>query len=398
MISPALRSALKSYWESLGGARLPPLPDHPVEALLAVVAKKPLKASPWEFGPVPAADPWPVLALGTVAVDRRFAEVREAALRWAFAVADLDPVARKPDGSWLVIDRVPNSQGDHFAFEVGPDGVPTGLRFDRLAPLGSYMAALAARAARPAERVDAGVPPATQLQAAALGPDLVHTGFGALPLLLRVAPSTFFAAHKAQRWPEATVSVPPFEPGRTPLRTAALWALVTFLRTRHFTPPPALPKTDLPVALTTLFERLAELDRALAADEVPEYIAWMAFDDDPVPAREAQGWMKAFDATRKAAAAPAPADDGGEEGRRFRAAYAAVEGVVVALEAEDSIELVPQRRPELIDELMRALFEARAHEQAVKRMTAVLLESECVEEVFADDLTIQRAFRAGLGA
>jgi len=393
-----MRTALKSYWESLGGSRLPALPEHPVEALLTVVSKKPLRAAPWEFGPVPVVDPWPVLALGTAAVEPRFSEVREATVRWAFDVAALVPVGRKTGGGWLVVDREPNAQGDHFAFEVGPDGLPTGLRFDRLAPLTSYLAALAARAARPTERVDAGVAQATQLQATVLGPDLVHTGFGALPLLVRLAPSAFFAAHKAQRWPDATVSVPPFEPGRTPLRTAALWALVTFLRTKQFTPPPGLPKTDLPPALTTLFERLTELDKALRVDEVPEYIAWMAFDDDPTPARHAQAWMKAFDAQRKAATATAPADDGGEEGRRFRAAYAAVESVVTGLESEESIELQPDRKAELIDELMRALFDARAHEQAVKRMTSVLLESECVEEVFADDLTIQRAFRKGLGA
>jgi hypothetical protein len=393
-----MRAALKSYWESLGGSRLPTLPPHPVDALVTVLAKKPLRAAPWEVGPIPEADPWPVMALGTAAVDKRFTDLREAAVHWAFSVGELTPVARKTGGGWLVVDRVPNAQGDHFAFEVGADGVPAGLRFDRLAPLTEYLAALAARAAKPGARVDAGVPTATQLQAAALGPDLVHSGFGALPLLVRLAPSAFFAAHKSQRWLDATVSVPPFEPGRTPHRTAALWALVNFLRTRKFTPPPGLPKSELPPAVGTLFERLVELEKALAADEVPEYIAWMAFDDDPAQARHAQAWMKAFDAQRKSPADAAPADDGGEEGRRFRAAYAAVESVVAGLEDEDAIELVPQRRAELIDELMRALFDARAHEQAVKRMTAVLLESECVEEVFADDLTIQRAFRAGLGA
>lgn len=395
MISPALHAALKSYWESLGGQRLPTLPAHPVDALVKVLAKKPLRAAPWAVGPVPASDPWPVMALGTTAVDKGFTDLREAAVQWAFSVGELTPVARKADGGWLVVDRVPNAQGDHFAFEAGADGAPAGLRFDRLAPLAEYLAALAAK---PGARVDAGVAPAKHLQAAALGPDLVHSGYGALPLLVRLAPSAFFAAHKSQRWPDATVSVPPFEPGRTPYRTAALWALVNFLRTRRFTPPPGLPKADLPPAVGTLFERLVELEKALAADEVPEYIAWMAFDDDPTQARHAQAWMKAFDAQRKAPAEAASAGDGGEEGRRFRAAYAAVEAVVAGLEDDDALEIVPQRRAELIDELMRALFDARAHEQAVKRMTAVLLESECVEEVFADDLTIQRAFRAGLSA
>ncbi len=356
------------------------LPSDAPFAVHALFAAHPLRAAGWSFAPTDRGDPWPSLAVDV-------GDVVDATVRWALELGEMLTLALHDDGRRLVVDTFADPDGEHFVFEVTPDGAVGSLRFDRLGAFLAWVTALALHGTLPAS------PLSPVSRGMVFDPRYARTGMGALPLFLRLSPRVFYQAWRLRRWPDQVPSAPPYEAGRTPTRSAALWTLVTFLRTQRVTVPPGLAPGDQPLALRLLLERLRELEVAIKRDEVPEYIAGLALGDDPAIALAAKDWIARFDDIRRAVV-----DTGGSEAAEYRAVVDAMTKAVKSLERTGAIELVPKSRVALVEELLSVMSAAHGGDAAVRSGIAVLMGSPHVAEVFADDAVLARALRLALGS
>lgn len=393
VLSQGLVDALQRYHDAVGAGPLPGLPSSPVEAVCAVFTAHPFETREWHFGCFAPGEFWPSLVTG-VGDPEGDAGVGDAALGWAFAVGQMQVLARAPKGGSIVVDTWPNDDRDAFVFEVERSGQIGRFRFDRLAPFVSFAAALVTRHRDPKARVNAGVAPATKLVPAVMGAQFAHSAMGALPWLMRLNPAVFFRACRRQGWPEAVVTAPPYEAGRTPLRSALVWSLVTFLRTRRVTLAPGLSRAELTAPMRETLAQLEALEAALVSDTVPPVLRALAEGDGPFAAA-AQAWVETHRALRQPTLAGAV--DVSVEGARFRAVYDAIEQLVDALEAREAIEIVPQRKVELVEEIMRVWTLEDRPKVVLGAMTQQLVDSECVAEVFVDDAEIEAGLRLALG-
>lgn len=74
--------------------------------------------------------------------------------------------------------------------------------------------------------------------------------------------------------------------------------------------------------------------------------------------------------------------------------------IIVALNelmAKEHVEIEEDNVEPVADELGLAAHEARTPRQALKKLRKALVDSELVEEVYADDRVLEAAFRRALG-
>ena len=67
------------------------------------------------------------------------------------------------------------------------------------------------------------------------------------------------------------------------------------------------------------------------------------------------------------------------------------------LTSAEHVELLPEATELVADELVLAALEAHTPKHALKKLRLALIHSDNVEEVYADDHTLEDAFRAALG-
>lgn len=387
MSTSALHDAALRYFQATGGGSLPELPDNLADAVAAVFRARPLKTWACAFGAVDLDDPWPALACAEGDVT-----VHEVA--WALGAADLAPCATAHDGSILVVDRAPDPSGAHRAFFVTRRGEITGPWFSSTTSLMEWAAALAESPSDdddPAE-LDREPPPRDIWNRSSL------SGVGALPLWRQFSPAHFYRAASAKGWPE-----PATDPGALragdPTRTNLLRLVGRFAKTRSLTLPPVIDGASLTDAQRTLLARFADLAQATETGEVPAYVASLAESDDAAVAAAARAWVARHQGAKPARrATPKPPRPGDRaEADPLKAVFDAVSRCLQSLAAEGAIELSAKARGALAEEIVAAMMKAPTADRAVQAAVALVNDSPLVDEVFADDLLLRKAFRKVLG-
>lgn len=387
MRSEALEPVLREFWERTRAEKVPPLPGHPVDAVAAVLQGPPHAIGDFTLGGVHAEDPWVDMALGL------HEDPTRSEVEWALGAADLTPIGVTPDEGWVVLDRQPDPSGAHRVLSITPDG-------EVVAPCFNDIPALFAWAHQGLDVIDLERTPHEfdELTAAHLPPDgdpwhrSAASGAGALRRLLPLAPSQFYRAWRVKRWPEteAEVSLPK---GADSPRVALLRVLTEFQRTRAVARD--LDASKLSPAQKVTLDRLAEFERAFKADEAPEYITWLALDDNPRVASMASQWLVSFDHVHDAAAK----DDTDEaDAEVFRALYAGIEKALKELDRQGHIEINANARQDLTEEIVTVMTAARPLERAIRAAVETLVESPHVAEVYGDDKVLAHAIRMALGA
>lgn len=75
------------------------------------------------------------------------------------------------------------------------------------------------------------------------------------------------------------------------------------------------------------------------------------------------------------------------------AVYKALQELIAA----EHIEILPENMDLVADELSYAWFDARNPRHALKKLRKACVNSDSIEEIYADDRTLERIFRRALG-
>lgn len=386
-MTTALQSAALAFWKATGGDRLPSLPENPADAAAAVLRARPKETWACTFGAVDLPDPWPALAVGE-------GDVTWPEVVWALGCADLVACATAHDGSVLVIDRAPDPRGEHRAFFVSRTGEVLGPWFSSTTSLMEWAATLAESPDDDddSSELDREPPPRDLWNRSTL------SGVGALAAWRQFSPARYYRAARLRQWPDNT-----YDPGTVregdPTRTNLLRVVGRFAKTRALAWPATLDAEALTDAQRTHLARLQEIARALGTSAVPPYVATLADRGDAPYAAAARAWIAQYEGARAAptAAAKRPAKAARPESDELKAVYNAVQGCLLHLSTEGAIELSPENRGELVEEILAAMMKAGSADRAVLAAVGVVTESPLVEEVFADDLLLKKAFRKALG-
>lgn len=387
MSNAPFHEAIRRYFNATGGGSLPVLPDNPADAVAAVFRVRPLKTWACTFGPVDLSDPWPALACGE-------GDVTLPEVVWALGCADLLPCATAPDGSWLVVDRVPDPAGAHRAFFVTPRGEVTGPWFSSTTSLLEWAAALAEAPSDDDDsaELDREPPPRDLWNRSSL------SGVGALPLWRQLSPARFYRALAARGWPEPCAEPGAFRAG-DPTRTNLLRLIGRFVKTRSLALPPVFDGVVFSEAQQTLLARYADLARSHASGVVPAYVASLVDSGDAALSAAARAWIARHQGakpSRRAAPKHARARDCAD-GDPLRAVFEAVSRCLQTLASEGAIEISARSRGALAEEIVAAMMKAPNADRAVQAAVGVINDSPLVDEVFADDVLLRKAFRRALG-
>ncbi|MEZ4329198.1 MAG: hypothetical protein R3B40_28480 [Polyangiales bacterium] len=76
---------------------------------------------------------------------------------------------------------------------------------------------------------------------------------------------------------------------------------------------------------------------------------------------------------------------------------AALDALLDRMEADEVIEIIPERKQMLVREMVRAASDARSPKHMLSSLTRALVDSEQIEEIYATDDQIQRLLRGALG-
>jgi hypothetical protein len=76
---------------------------------------------------------------------------------------------------------------------------------------------------------------------------------------------------------------------------------------------------------------------------------------------------------------------------------AALDALLDRMEADEVIEIIPERKQMLVREMVRSASDARSPKHMLSSLTRALVDSEQVEEIYATDDQIQRLLRRALG-
>jgi len=388
MSTSPLHDAALRYFKATGGGPLPALPPNLADAVAAVFAARPLATWACTFGPVELADPWPALACVE-------GDVSAHEVVWALAAADLLPCAQGHDGSLLVIDRALDPAGAHRAFFVTRRGEVTGPWFSSTTSLMEWAAALAECPGDdddPAE-LDREPPPRDIWNRSSL------SGVGAFPLWRQLSPAPFYRAAAAKGWPDPAADLGALRAG-DPVRTNLLRLVGRFAKTRSLALPGNFDGEALTDAQRIILSRYAELALALEAGEVPAYIAALTESPEPAIAAAARAWTARHQSAkgpRRSAAPRSPRTAERAEGDPLKTVCDAVSRCLQTLATEGAIEISARARATLTDEIVAAMMKAPTGDRAVLAAVAVVNESPLVDEVFADDVLLGKAFRKFLG-
>ncbi len=142
-----------------------------------------------------------------------------------------------------------------------------------------------------------------------------------------------------------------------------------------------------------VIEQLRQLTKAVSTGYAPKLVLDIARSNHPTLARRAQEWLLHFEASEQRAdqeLAPPVADE-------TRALRMLIAGGLDQLVGQELIEIEPEGREPLLDELAMAVLEAYNPDHAIKKLRVAVLRSDHVAEVYAADIALEGAFRQSLG-
>ncbi|MCA9531306.1 MAG: hypothetical protein KC543_14350 [Myxococcales bacterium] len=423
----AFLEAAARYWSALGmPGSLPELSASPVDAfidLLDVTADAEDAFVLLELD----SDPYPGLALGDPRAPWR--------LHWAAQLASLEAFASPalPSVTFFV-DTVADASGAHRVYTLD-DGEWGDLQMASLASAVTWMAAQVAHGRGAID--DAEFERVEAQEVAALDDEREQgtaSGWYLFEAFLDSPLVEAWDAYSRGQWP-APGPVDTWSPddrGDGWQRRFALWLLHVFLNERRVELPADVAVTELDAPHRALVEHLQTFEEAVEGGEAPTFIRLYARCDDPKLAELATAWLQRHRRWRGEMTSVAPSvapDDGGledalpaaandgeglagllaalagkpeappepEDTPFIRQLKLALDGAIDRLVQDDVLELEPDAKYPLINELAIAASDARSVKHMLRQLTRTLVDSKHVEEIYATDERIADALRDRLG-
>jgi len=400
MPQQAFIERIQAYWEALGQAGEPPeLGESRIDAFVDLLHVT--SSAEQGFRLLHLLDsPYAGIAVGD--------ESRPWRLHWALQVAELEPfVAPALEGLIFLADTIADPEGHHRVYTI-KDGKRADLEFADLSGALQWMTAQVRHAKGEYSDVEL---QEIQSQASVLLDDEWEKGAASgLYIVEELLDTPLFEAWDAisrGQWPlvESDGSAPPVDREDGWQRRLSLWITRRFLATRALELPEEIGVSDMDAIHRSLVEHLIDFEQAIHAGDVPRIIEETAAGEDPKLAALAFAWMERHDGWRTAASVPEPDEEGAfvEEPPPFqhtpftRKLLSALSVSLDRMVQRGELELDPDRKEALLIELVTAGSDARSVKHMLKKLTATLVESEHVEEIYPSDDKIQDRLKEDLG-
>ena len=366
-------------WQALRGTPPPEtMSEHPVDALYELIPTEPVEIGPgFEIGlGDPPEDPWRTMIVGS--------EPEPSLREWVFEAAQLLIVGRGPEGEWIAVDEEEDPLGSNRLYLITEDGKTPRPIFTSIDDFVEWIASPTTFEEILQDRWSANEASLEK----------------SIEALWQMHPADLFLCYRIGTWPAEPITLPSFTadaPGWR--RTGLLWTLVQFRETREVALPPGVERDDLCDVHLDLYRHLRDLQDAIALSEVPVLVADLALDDDQDVSQSAMEWMIRFDRALEAAKG---GDSGSEEAstalaEKTKALLHLLQQAVDELIRLEHIELPPKKKGTLVEEMLEAVIKAGDPYSTVPSLIETLLESDHVEEVYADDSELVRIFSTALG-
>lgn len=389
-----------AYWSALGQPGTPPeFGESRIDAFVDLLHMTSTTAHGFRLLEVLDA-PYAGIAVGD--------ESRPWRLHWAIQVGELEPfIAPELEDVIFLADTIADPDGRHRVYTI-KGGHRGDLEFSDLAGVLQWMVAQVEHVK--GERDDKRLQE-TQSQASALlgGPweEGPTSGLYILEELLDTPLFDAWGAISRGQWPVVDPSDDPAPVDREDgwQRRLSLWLTRRFIETRRLELPADISVSDMDAIHRNLVEHLIDLEQALHGGEVPDIIEVAANGANEKLRALAQEWIERHDAWRTAANVPSPEDDKDPEAepppfqhtpftrKLMQALSHSLDGMV----QDGEIELHPDRKDALLMELVTAGSDARSVKHMLKKLTATLVDSEHVEEIYPSDDKIQDRLKEDLG-
>jgi hypothetical protein len=329
-------------------------------------------------------------------------------LHWALQVGEVEPfIAPDLDGMIFLADTIADPEGKHRVYTL-KDGMRGDLEFSDLTDALRWMTAQVRHAK--GELDDAKLQD-IQSEASALLDDEWEKGpMSALYIVEELLDTPLFEAWDAisrGQWPlvESDGSKASVDREDGWQRRLSLWLTRRFLATRSLELPEEIGVSDMDAIHRSLVDHLIDFEQAIHGGDVPRIIDQAAAGEDAKLAKMAVEWVERHDGWRTAASVPAPdeQDDYADEPPPFqhtpftRKLMQALSGSLDRMVEQGELELDPDRKDALLIELVTAGSDARSVKHMLKKLTATLVDSEHVEEIYPSDDQIQDRLKEDLG-
>ena len=329
-------------------------------------------------------------------------------LHWALQVGEVEPfIVSDLDGMIFLADTIADPEGKHRVYTL-KDGTRGDLEFADLTDALHWMTAQVWHAE--GELDDAKLQD-IQSEASALLDDEWEKGpTSALYIVEELLDTPLFEAWDAisrGQWPlvESDGSKASVDREDGWQRRLSLWLTRRFLATRSLELPEEIGVSDMDAIHRSLVDHLIDFEQAIHAGDVPRIIDLAAAGEDAKLAEMAVEWVERHDGWRTAASVPAPdeQDDYADDPPPFqhtpftRKLLHALSGSLDRMVEQGELELDPDRKDALLIELVTAGSDARSIKHMLKKLTATLVDSEHVEEIYPSDGQIQDRLKEDLG-
>ncbi len=329
-------------------------------------------------------------------------------LHWALQVGEVEPfVASQLDDLIFLADTIADPEGRHRVYTL-KDGMRGDLEFADLTDALRWMTAQVLHAK--GELDDAKLQD-IQSEASALLDDEWEKGpTSGLYIVEELLDTPLFEAWDAisrGQWPlvESDGSSASVDREDGWQRRLSLWLTRRFLATRSLELPEEIGVSDMDAIHRSLVDHLIDFEQAIHAGDVPRIIDQTAAGQDQKLAEMAGEWIERHDGWRTAASVPAPDehDEYVDEPPPFqhtpftRKLLQALSGSLDRMVEQGELELDPDRKDALLIELVTAGSDARSVKHMLKKLTATLVDSEHVEEIYPSDNQIQDRLKEDLG-
>jgi hypothetical protein len=391
---------IRAYWDALGQPGEPPeLGESRIDALVDLLHVTANAEHAFRLLQLPES-PYAGIAVGD--------QSRPWQLDWALQVAEVEPFIHPAlGGAIFIADTIADAHGRHRVYTL-KDGMRGDLEFSDLAGALRWMGAYVRHAK--GQMGDAELEDIQGSASTVLDDEWEDGPTSALFIVEELLDTPLFEAWDAisrGQWPlvESDGGAPPVDREDGWQRRLSLWLTRRFLATRSLELPSDISVSDMDAVHRALADHLIDFEQAIHGGDVPKIIEQTAAGTDPKLAKLAERWIERHDSWRTAANVTTPDEDVDLEHEPppfqhtpfTRKLMQALSASLDKMVERGELELDPDRKEALLIELVTAASDARSVKHMLKKLTATLVDSEHVEEIYPSDDRIQERLKEDLG-
>jgi hypothetical protein len=400
MPQQAFLRGIRAYWDALGQPGEPPeLGESRIDAFVDLLHVT--SSAQHGFRLLGLLDsPYAGMAVGD--------KTRPWRLHWALQVGEVEPfVAPGLEDLIFIADTIADPEGHHRVYTL-KGGMRGDLEFADLSDALRWMTAQVQHAKGAHD--DAELHKIQSEASALLDDDWEKGPTSGLYIVEELLDTPLFEAWDAisrGQWPlvESDGGTPAVDREDGWQRRLSLWLTRRFLATRTLELPDEVGVSDMDAVHRALVEHLIDFEQAIHAADVPRIIEETAAGADAKLAARALAWMERHDSWRTAASVQAPDEEDAstDEPPPFqhtpftRKLMQALSVSLDRMVEKGELEFDSDRKEALLIELVTAGSDARSVKHMLKKLTATLVESEHVDEIYPSDDKIQDRLREDLG-